>query len=288
VRHESIGQPLTPLAGRQFFPAWLHRLGSYKALAHLSPTSLYLWGTIHSFNLDFWKPCYTSWDQLAATLKVNRKTIRPHLEALSRTGLLFELDRGTEPKSRRKRAVARWALDPFYADQWRPKVDEVLARIAEDDGHDGRWYHNAVQALDAFERRSRILRAKIADDMLVDPRPPRKRKKSRARSKKRTEVQKPDPRGVFYHGGGSKAKAKGEADPSVRRNGKRDGDDGGVRRTQHTGVDSSVRHTHDPPEAQAAQGLSASRGQKTDPAEKRFHNGGNRGRRAGRERLEKP
>ena len=120
-----------------------------------------LWLLLHSRNSDFWKPCYASREQLGATLGTSRSTVSRQLKALRETYVLFEVKRGIEPKSRRHRPPARWALDPFAADLWRGKVEEALVRVAEEDGQDGRWLHRALTSLDAFERRSRRLMARI-------------------------------------------------------------------------------------------------------------------------------
>jgi hypothetical protein len=97
-------------------------------------------------------------------------------------GLLFEVKRGVEPKTKRHRPPARWALDPFTDDLWREKAEVALVRVAEEDGHDGRWLRRAVTALEAFARRSRFLMAAIRDDMPIPPSKPRRRRKKKRNS----------------------------------------------------------------------------------------------------------
>ena len=223
-------EPLHALVGNMWVPAWAIRPGAYRALA---PYARYmpLWLLLHSRSGDTFFPCYANREQLGATLDVTRNTIGRHLEALRSAHLLFDLDRGREPKTRRNRAVARWALDPFAADIWRPKVEESLARIAEDDGQDRRWYNNAVTSLDAFERRSRRLSHLIADDMPFRPKP-RKRKKSkkkRAGVENSTAVRKLSPRGGIYQGGEGGKPSSGSGGPSV--NGKSERERAGRRPT---------------------------------------------------------
>lgn len=267
-------ESLHALVGNMWVPAWLARPGAYRALRDLSPASVVLWLALHSRNHDGLQPCYTSWDQLGATINRNRKTVRPHLEALVKANLVLEIDRGKDPKTRRNRAVARWALDPFAADIWRPReedarqpIEEALARIAEDDGQDGRWYHNAVQQLDAFERRSRRLRHEIAADMPFEPKQRRRKKskKKRAGSKNRTPVQKPAPRGGIYQGRGGEPQANGHADPSERTNGKR-GRASEPERDTHVARAEGFGPTHRNGNGKAPQRLPDGRGQKPDPA----------------------
>lgn len=175
-------KPLHGLVGVQWVPAWAIRPGAYEALKDLS-SEMPLFLLLYSRNADHWKPCYASRDDLGKTIGVSRATVSRHLKALREAYLLFEVDRGIEPKSQRHRPPARWALDPFAAELWRAEVEESLGRVAEDDGHDGRWLHRAVTSLDAFDRRSRLLAAKISEDMLVKP--TRKRRSSKKKRKKK-------------------------------------------------------------------------------------------------------
>ena len=173
--------PLHPLVGNLWVPVWAVRPGSYAALAHLA-RCMPLWLVLHSRNGDYWKPAYASREQLGATIGVSRATVTRQLRKLTKEALLFEVQRGVEPKAARHRPPARWALDPFAADLWREKVEDALARVAENDGQDHAWYAQAIRRLDDFERRSRLLGAKIGEDMPFPPKP-RKRKGRRRRSR---------------------------------------------------------------------------------------------------------
>ena len=196
-------KPLHPMVGNMWVPVWAIRPGSYAVLAPIAGT-LPLWLVLHSRSGDVFTPCYHTRDQLGATIRISRATASRQLGKLRKAGLLFEVDRGVEPKTQRRRAVARWPLDPFAAEIWRPKVEEALARVAEEDGQDGRWYHNAVTSLEAFERRNKILGAKIGEDMPLDPRP-RKRKKKRATTQIEPPTQIESGGEVLYQGGGRRS-----------------------------------------------------------------------------------
>ncbi len=74
---------------------------------------------------------------------------------------------------------------------WREEVEKALHRVAEEDGHDGRWLHRALTSLDSFDRRSRLLGARLAEDMPIVP----KRRKRRGK-KTRRAVAKVE----WYHG----------------------------------------------------------------------------------------
>lgn len=178
---QSQPAPLPALVGSLWVPAWAVRPGSYRALSRIAKATP-TWLLLHSRNSDFWKPCYHNREQLGRTIGVSRSTISRALKILRKAHLLFELERGIEDKSKRHRPPARWALDPFAADIWRPKVEEAICRIAEDDGQDGRWVQRAMTSLDAFERRSRILAAAIADDMPFAPKPRRRKKRKKHRA----------------------------------------------------------------------------------------------------------
>jgi hypothetical protein len=165
-------RPLAATVGNLWVPNWAIRPGSYDAVERIAK-AMPLWLAIHSRNDDCWKPCYASREQLGATVGTSRATVGRQLAALKKNWLLFDVDRDMDRKSRRHRPPARWALDPFAADIWRPKVEEALARVAEDDGHDGRWYMRAVTSLDAFDRRSRLLALRIGESMPFAPKPRR-------------------------------------------------------------------------------------------------------------------
>jgi hypothetical protein len=57
------------------------------------------------------------------------------------------------------------ALETLYAFP----EDLALARIAEEDGADGRWFQRAMTKLDAFDRRSRLLACRIAEARRTSP-----------------------------------------------------------------------------------------------------------------------
>lgn len=256
-------EPLHAIVGNMWVPVWAIRPGSYTAVAPLA-SCMPLWLVLHSKNADFWKPAYASRDQLGATLGTSRATVGRQLKELREAHLLFDVDRDIEPKSRRHRPPARWALDPFAADIWRPKVEEALARVAEEDGHDGRWYQRAITSLDAFERRSRLLAQKIGEDMPFTPKP-RKRKKRKRKKKGATAQIEPraqnEPRGEVFTRVGSEAKRNGKPDPSASENGKREAGAGGLRQN-HVRPKSSVDQTREPTNGKAPQGLPEGRGQK--------------------------
>jgi hypothetical protein len=176
--------PLPAVTGNMWVPVWAIRPGAYEAVDHLA-SEMPLWLALHSRNADYWRPCYASREALGATIGVSSRTVTRHLRALRDAWLVFEVERGMDRKSRQHRPPARWALDPFTAEMWREKVEGVLAAVAEEDGQDGRWVHNAVQSLDAFERRSRLLALRIAEDMPIQP----KRKRSKKPKKKRAASQ---------------------------------------------------------------------------------------------------
>lgn len=180
-------KPLHALTGVQLVPAWALRPGAYEALKKKRgkkrdlAREMQVFLVLYSRNADFFRPSYATLEQLGATLGITGRTISRHLRALEDAHLVFKVDRGMDQKQRR-RPPARWALDPFTAERWRPKVEEVLAAIAEEDGHDGRWLHRAVTSLDAFERRNRQLGAELAEDMLVKPKRKRRKKKKKKRA----------------------------------------------------------------------------------------------------------
>ena len=131
---------------------------------------------------------------------IGRAKVSRQLGQLRKVGLLFEVKRGVEPKTKRHRPPARWALDPFTDQLWSEKVEAALVRVAEEDGHDGRWLRRATTSLEAFARRSRFLMAAIRDDMPFPPtKPRRRRKKKRSRATVQNE-----PRGDGFTRGGRK------------------------------------------------------------------------------------
>lgn len=200
---------LPPLTGNLWVPVWAIRPGSYEALATLAD-AMPLWLALHSRCGDYWRPCYATREQLGVTIGAGRAKVTRLLAKLRKAGLLFEVDRGMDPKNHRRRAIARWALDPHAADLWRERVESALATVAEEDGQDGRWYRNAVTSLDAFERRCRLTGARIAADMPIAPKQRKRRKSKRKRTPKepgsKTDPGVQDgPRGEgFYQGGGAK------------------------------------------------------------------------------------
>lgn len=178
---KKLHAPLEALVGNLWLPVWTVRPGAYSAIKPLADC-MPLWNLLHSRNCDYWRPCYHTREQLGATLGMGRAKVSRQLLRLRKAHLLFQVDRKLDPKTHRQRAFARWALDPFAADLWRPKVEAMLATIAEEDGQDGRWHNNSVSALEAFERRSRLLAARIGEDMPFVPKPRRRKGKRRPRS----------------------------------------------------------------------------------------------------------
>jgi len=185
--------PLHPLVGNLWVPAWAIRPGAYEVLEGVT-AEMPLWLLLHSRNADYFHPCYASREQLGKTIGVSRSTITKQLKALRDVGLLWELDRGMEPKSRQHRPPARWALDPFNAEMWYPKVEAVLARIAEEDGQNSRWLARARASLDTFNRRSCFLANEIGASM---PLKPRRKKASKRPRRKTSRRPKTSHEGVF-------------------------------------------------------------------------------------------
>lgn len=265
------GDPLAlgPLVGNLWVPVWAIRPGTYRAIAPVAD-AMPLWLALHSRNADFWKPAYTSREQLGATLGITRNTVSRKLEALRKAGLLFEVKRGMDPATMRHRARARWALDPFTIEKWRPKVEASLQRVQLDDGQNGRWLHRAVTALDAFERGQRILRGKIEEDMPPDLVQRQRQKEASRRKRAREKAMESEPRPKFGPGPktvregmgftrGDGGNAEGRDGPE-KRNGRPDG----ARRdstphqqgSEKMGPKSAVAQTRDPTESLAAQGAS--------------------------------
>lgn len=258
-------QPLHAIVGNMWVPVWAIRPGAYRALAPLA-SAMPLWLLLLSRNGKEWVPCYASREQLGATLGTSRATVGRQLKALRKSHLLFEVERGIEKKSKRHRPPARFALDPFASQLWREKVEAALARVAEQDGQSARWLHNAVQSLDAFERRSSWIGVQIADDMPIDPRPRQRKKRKKSKKKGAGVKNEPwaqnEPRGEgFTREGGNGAQPSREGDPSHRENGKRETGAGGLRPNNVRRV-RAVGQTHDSPNGKAPQGLPAVRGQK--------------------------
>jgi hypothetical protein len=188
-------------------PVWAIRPGAYAVLEPVV-RDMPLWLAIHSRNAEDWRPCYHTREQLADTIGIGRTKVTEQFRRLRRVGLLFEVGRGQDPKTKKHLPPARFALDPMAHDLWRPEVEKMLARIAEEDGHDGRWYQRAVTSLDAFHRRAARLRALLLDDMPFAPRRPRRRRRAGGRERRRREPgpdsgRGPDPgrKGMGYPGG---------------------------------------------------------------------------------------
>ena len=205
-------KPLPSIVGNMYVPVWALRPGSYRALADVAG-DLDLWLALHSWNADFYKPCYASRETLGATIGIARSAVSRRLKRLRKAGLLWELPRGRDRKTKRRRPPARWALDPFAADVWRPEVETALERIAEQDGQDGRWFQRAVTSLDAFDRHSRGLRNRIAEDMPFEPKNRRKRKKGKGRKASGVQIGTPTRNGpggeVFTRGVGETPASNG-------------------------------------------------------------------------------
>jgi hypothetical protein len=173
---------LHPMVFNLWVPAWAIRPGAYAAFAPIAG-AMPLWLLLYSRTDGVWRPCYASQSQLGATIGISRGTVARQMDALRRAALVFELDRGRDRRTRRPRPPARWALDPYATELWRPAVEAMLSTIAEEDGHDRRWIHNAVTALEAFERRCAAMGSRIADDMPLSPWPQRKRKRKHKRDR---------------------------------------------------------------------------------------------------------
>ena len=186
----NTAEPLPALTGNLWMPSWTVRPGSYRALSNVGSDVL-LWLVLHSRNQDCYKPCYASRESLGTTIGRSRNTVGRQLARLRRAALVFEVFRPADRKTHRRRPPARWALDPFAAEVWRPDVEAALCRVAEEDGYDHRWTRSALFALDVFDRRSRHLAARIAEDMLIQPR--RRRRKGRSKAQAQN-----GPRGGIY------------------------------------------------------------------------------------------
>ena len=266
--------PLGPLVGNLWVPVWAVRPGSYLALRDVTE-AVPLWLALHSRNADYWKPAYASRETLGATLGISRATVSRRLKALRKASLLFEVERGMDRATRQHRPPARWALDPFTSDKWRPKVEQSLERVRQEDPQDGRWLHRAVTSLDAFERRSRALRSRIEADMpdrLVER---QRKKEARRRKKARRKAAESRPRlnmspGINLSHEGMGFTREGAAKPT--QNGKQEKKSPAAEgprashpppeaeRAKNTADDSTVGPTREAPEGHAPQGVSGSRG----------------------------
>jgi hypothetical protein len=202
--------PLQPLVGNMWVPVWAIRPGSYGVLEGLT-AEMPLWLLLHSRNADYWKPSYATREQIVATIGGSVRNLSRQFGRLREAGLLFEVDRGEERGNRRHRPPARWALDPFTADLWgskwddkgerlpgQGKIEAALAEIAESDGQSRQWFEWAIRELDKFERASRYLADRIADDIPIKPRKASKRKR---RNKKQTAMSHLAPRARVAHEG---------------------------------------------------------------------------------------
>jgi hypothetical protein len=264
--------PLGPLVGNLWVPVWAVRPGSYAALRKMT-AAVPLWLALHSRNGDYATPAYASRDTLGATVGMSRATVSRRLGELRKAALLFEVDCGKDRATREHRPPARWALDPFAADRWRPKVEASLKRIHQQDRQNGRWLHRAMTSLDSFERRSRALRTRIEADMpdrLVHAQRQKEASRRKKRARKEAEsrprlILSPGSNLIHQGRGGTREGDEGErrkGGPATGRNGKRPSLAEGenvekIGRPQSDGSD-----TRDTPEAPALQGVSGSRGQK--------------------------
>jgi hypothetical protein len=191
--------PLEPLVGNEWKPVWQTRPGSYEALSGKIdgipiPHTMPVWSLINSRNADLWRPCYATRAQLGATLALSERTITRHLSVLRKVGLLFEVPRGVEPKTRRNRPPARWALDPFKIARWRPAQDPekkpspletAIARMAEEDGRSTAFVRGTIRELDKFAQRSEHLGMLIQRDMPTSRRTLGRKPRKSSRSKKK-------------------------------------------------------------------------------------------------------
>jgi hypothetical protein len=176
------------LSGNLWVPHWTQRPGSYTALIPVADC-MPLWGAIHTWTGDYFKPCLYGEKEIGLAIGWQRGRVRRHTERLEKAALLFCLKRGKKMGSNELRPLARWALDPFTIERWRPKVEETFADMAEECGLGTRWYRNAITSLDAFERRSWSMMAKVRDDMVAPPLPKRKRRRKPKRGGCTTVVQ---------------------------------------------------------------------------------------------------
>lgn len=175
--------PLHPLVGNLWVPVWAIRPGAYEALRPYA-AEMPLWLAIHSRSSDYSLPCYATRQQLGDTIGVSVRTVTRQLKALQTAGLLLELDRGIEAKTRRHRPPARWALCPFQMDQWSERVTQAIEAIAEEDGQSRYWYDRSLRQLERFAGASAALRSTIADDMPFVPKAPKKKGRKAKRVKK--------------------------------------------------------------------------------------------------------
>ena len=134
------------LSGNLYVPHWTTRPGSYSALVSVADCMM-LWKCIHSWNRDYFKPCFYSETQLGKTIGCSRGPVHRNLLRLEKASLLFSVRRGRKDASNELRPAARWALDPFNIEEWRPRVEEMLGPIAEGCGLGTRWYRNAITSL---------------------------------------------------------------------------------------------------------------------------------------------
>lgn len=180
--------PLHPLVGPlKYVPSWAFRPGSFEALAAVAG-EMQLWLAIYSRSAEnkaYSVPCIASREQLARTLCVSVRTISTQIKKLSKAALLFELNRGVEPKSRRNRPPARWALDPLDPAAWRQNVEKQIDELMFMDGQSTYWRRRALASLDSFERRSAGLANRILADVPDEIAESHRKRKSRKQKRRR-------------------------------------------------------------------------------------------------------
>lgn len=164
------------MVGSGWYPNWAIRPGAFAALSDVV-LDMPLFLALHSRNSDHWRPCYHNRDQLGATIGVASRTVTRQLERLVKVGLVFEVKRGADSKTRRNRPPARWALDPMNVAMWAPKLEAMLVLIAEEDGQGSGWLGWAQKERAKFQRRSERLALLLAEDMPIRKKPRRRRKR---------------------------------------------------------------------------------------------------------------
>lgn len=155
---------LPALDGNQCVPGWTVRPGAFGAVRDLSD-AMSLWQVIYSRTGNSFQPCIQRVGQLAATIGISRSTASRKLAALRNSGFVFELARGRNPETQSHRPPARWALDPFAMNHWRPRVEQEIRKLARLDRQSSAWESHARTALDQFCRVSTRLRVDLSADM---------------------------------------------------------------------------------------------------------------------------
>lgn len=165
---------LPALDANQWMPCWTVRPGAFRAVRDLADATP-LWQVIYSRHGASFQPCIHSISQLGSTINISRSTASRRLNKLRTAWLVFELPRGTDASTQIRRPPARWALDPFAQDHWRPMVEHQLRQLAEDDGQSAGWLSRALKAFEHFCRLSAELQRHLSIELVEKKRPGRKR-----------------------------------------------------------------------------------------------------------------